>query len=259
MRLWIVVVMILAMLGCQSQNKKSKTQTDAEASYEIALNNFKVGCAYINDHNYIEAIDYIKRAIEIDDHNFRYHHWLGLAYMLNGQASEALTEFQNALTINPESTDSLNNMAIIEIEQGNYDQAYQYLKKVIQDSSYGQPQLAYFNLGLCLLNQEKYDQAVAAFEQAVRVEPQFFRAYLQIAEIHAVNGEFNKALEYYLKAEPGFNNDAQVLFKIGHAYFKNRDFEHAKKYLTQVSILFPPPELDRPTQEMLSIIEREYR
>ncbi len=256
-RIGLILLIILA--GCQSSTKKTKTQTDAEANYEIGLNHFKIGCTYINDNNYIEAIRYLNKAIEIEDHNYRYHHWLGLAYMLNGQFNEAVTSFKTAVELNPESSDSLNNLAIMAIDRGNYDEAYEYLKKVIKDKDYGQPQLAYFNLGVCLMNKNQAEQAIAAFEQAARFDAKFHRAFLYIAEIYSGQDNYKKALEYFLKAEAGFTNEVEVLFKIGYAYFRTRDYDNAKKYLTQVSILFPPQEIDRPTQEMLSIISEQYR
>lgn len=258
MRLWTLCFALIAVVACQSQKKPAK-KTAEELSYEAALNNFKIGCTYINDRNYIEAIRYLEMAVKTEDHNFRYHHWLGLALMLNGQHDEAIAEFTTAIEINPESTDSYNNLAIIAIDRGQHDVALEHLKRVVKDSDYGQPQLAYFNLGLCYLNDNQPEQAIAAFDQSTRIDPEFYRAYLYIADIYAAQDNYKDSLEYLLKAEAGFRDKVEVLFKIGHAYFRIRDFANAKKYLTQVSILFPPADIDRPTQEMLEIIEQHRR
>lgn len=254
MRIAIVLVLLTLLVGCQSEKKPVNTDAMTEMDYKEALDNFKIGCNYLNRNDSAQAIHYLELACQGDDKNYRYHHWLGFAYMINGQMEQAESQFKRALDINDEHSDTYNDLATLYMETGRYDQALEALRKVLSDKTYQQPQLAYFNLGLCYRALDQPDQAVAAFQQAVAQDPEFFRAFLQIGQIYKEKQDYEKALNFFLKAEEGFANDAAVLFEIGHAYFQLSRFLKANKYLAQVSILFPPPDIDKPTQEMLRII-----
>ncbi|MCB1053806.1 MAG: tetratricopeptide repeat protein, partial [Acidobacteria bacterium] len=130
---------------------------------------------------------------------------------------------------------------------------------VIKDPAFNAPELAYYNLGLCYLRMEKEEQAVAAFEQAIALNKEFYRAYFAVGEIYSKDEQYDKALRYLQMAEKGYPNDVKVLYAIGKAFFQAQKFPEAQRYLTQVSILFPDPEIDRPTQKMLEIIGKSYQ
>lgn len=255
--LGLVLALCLGLAGCNSAQKKSpKTDPTEDYDYRSALNNFNVGCNYLNEQQPLPAIKYLKEAVTQDPGVFRYHHWLGMAYMMNGQLELAEVELKRAVEINPDSTDSYNNLATIFIETNRFDEADEALRRVLMDNAYPLTQFGYFNLGLCRLRQGRESEAIAAFEQTVKIDPKFYRAYLAIGEIYRENGQYNAALSYFLKAEQGFSNNVNVLFEIGNAYYELGNYEQAQTYLSQVVILFPPQNIDRKAQRMLQEIEQ---
>ena len=257
MRLVSIALMAsLLLLHCGEKKPTAAEQAAAEQEYNYreALRYHKVGINAINNENVVEALENLKKAVEIDPGNFRYQHWLGFAYSMNGQLDAAEPHLLEALRINPAHTETHNLLGTVYIELGRYDEAIEHLRAVIQDKNYEEPQFPYFNLGKCLRKQNRNDQAIAAFELAAQFDPEFYRSYIALGEIYREREDYRKMLYYYLKAEPAYANDAGVLFSIGLAHFKLRHFERAKRYLAQVSILFPPPAIDRPTQQMLDYI-----
>ena len=121
-----------------------------------------------------------------------------------------------------------------------YDEAVEVLKKALADKAYRQPQFPYFNLGICMRKQGRNQEAIAAFNRVIQLDPEFYRAYVALAETYKEAGDYEKALYFYQKAEPGFNNSVDILFEIGRAMFQLRQYDKAKSYLAQVSILFSP-------------------
>jgi len=259
-----VFVVLLLGVSLAACNEKKPTQAELkkiedEFDYRSALQNYKIGINYLQNDEVLEAINHLKAAVELDGNNFRYRHGLGLAYSLNGQLEQAIVELKQALAINEESSESYNLLGSIYIDLERYDEAAAALKKVIMDKSYGQPQFPYFNLGLCLERQGRTDEAIAAFKVATQLDPNFHRAYRMLAEIYRDREDYRRMLYYLQRAEQGFPNDTDVLFQIGLALYKLKQYDRARDYLAQVSILFPPPAIDKPTQDMLKHIAKIQR
>jgi hypothetical protein len=71
----------------------------------------------------------------------------------------------------------------------------------------------HFEKGFEYFQQEKWDEAIAEFQEAIRLDPEFSAAYLGLGYSHVRKGEFEQAiaaLEKYLQLEPGADNRAQV-------------------------------------------------
>ena len=59
---------------------------------------------------YDEAIDYLRKALELDDH-FLLHFRLGLVYLQKGQDRQAIDEMKQAVTLSGRSTETLTGLA----------------------------------------------------------------------------------------------------------------------------------------------------
>ncbi|MDJ0840117.1 MAG: tetratricopeptide repeat protein [Acidobacteriota bacterium] len=252
----LTALILLLSCGEKKPTAAELAEAEREYNYRSAMQQYKLGANALNNKDTLKAIEHLEQAVEKDDQNFTYHHWLALAYSMNGQLAEAEEHLKKALAINPNNAESHNLMGSILVDQGRFDEAVVSFRKVIQDKNYPEPKFPYFNLGKCLVKQQRPDQAVAAFEFALRFDPKFYRAYIALGEIFKDKKDYMKMLYYYQKAEPAYANDVNVLFNIGLAHFQLKQFNRAKRYLAQVSILFPPPAIDQPTQKMLQYINR---
>jgi len=75
------------------------------------------------------------------------------------------------------------------------------------------PAQEHFEKGFDYFQQEKWDEAMAEFQEAIRLDPEFGDAYWGLGYSHANKGEFEKAieaLEKYLQLVPGASDRAQV-------------------------------------------------
>jgi len=261
MKWFLLMILVLTSFLACGPDKKAETTSPTEANYDYkaALQNYRIGINHLNRKEVTQGIEMLEKAVTMDPNNYRYHQGLGIGYAMNGQLVEAEKELKAAIAINAKDTESLNWLGSIYTDQARYDEARETLKQVIVDSSYPTPHFAFFNLGKCLNAQDRVEEAIAAFSRSVSLNPEFYRAYISLAQIYKKRGDYKKALYYFRKAEPGFSNEVEILFEIGHALFKLNQYEAAKTYLAQVSILFPPPAIDNPTQDMLRIIEQKRR
>ena len=253
----IAISLLLGFLicGCNSPKKPVTTPADNQFDYRDALNSFKIGVNYLNNNEVMNAIRHLERAVSEDGGNYRYHHSLGLAYVLNGRFEDAERELKQSVAINPENPESYNLLGTLYIDLGRYDEAVIALRKAIADKSYPQPHFPYFNYGLAMQKQGKLDQAKAAYLRAVRLKADFYRAYLKLGEVCKQEKNMDEALMYFLKAERGYPDNAELLYQVGHTLFVLKRYGEAKHYLAQLTILFPPPHIDNPARRMLRLLE----
>jgi tetratricopeptide (TPR) repeat protein len=75
------------------------------------------------------------------------------------------------------------------------------------------PAAEHFEKGFDYFQQEKWDEAIAEFQEATQLDPDFALAYMALGYSFVNKGEFEEAieaLEKYLQLEPGADNRAQV-------------------------------------------------
>ena len=74
------------------------------------------------------------------------------------------------------------------------------------------------NLGILYLRTGKRDEAVARFEESIRVAPDFDQSYLNLARVYALQGEAAKAkivLQELLKRKPSNAQATKMLEQLG--------------------------------------------
>lgn len=74
---------------------------------------------------------------------------------------------------------------------------------------------------------------IEEFEMAIRVSPDFYRAYNNVAVAYQQLGKYDKAMEYYKKAieiKPDFDS---AFSNLGMLAYKNNDLDKAKKYFNK--------------------------
>jgi len=202
---------------------------------------YRLGKLYFYIQDYKNAIKYLNKAIEQDDYfaeawftkglvyseinkkdvaiksfqfaterNPDYYNayiQLGLLYS-EKQDSLALSYYDNALRIKPDSYDALYGKAIFYQNTGNVKQAeknYRYILKNISDSL---PEI-YFNLGyINMVDLEDYKTAVSKFDSAIFIKPNYFQAVYNKAFCYEQLQYFEKAKYFYnqtLAINPDYN------------------------------------------------------
>ena len=147
---------------------------------------------------------------------------LALTHLLDGKADKALELFQRAVDQGMNSDWQVHNgIGYAEELLGDFDAAQSsYLKAANLDASKGGPMN---NLGMLYLRQERYDEAVGAFEMALNREPALEIASLNLRITHAVQGDY--AMAFANASDPV---RAAVLNSVGTAALAKGDTQTAK-------------------------------
>ena len=120
---------------------------------------------------------------------------LGYESVKKGCLDEAVDYFRRALQLNPDSAGAHSNLGNALNDQDRFDEAIEYLERAIQI----QPDCAeaHNNLGNALRNKGLIDEAIAACGRAIKLRPDYAVARSNRALLRLLNGEFASAWSDY--------------------------------------------------------------
>ncbi len=94
-----------------------------------------------------------------------------------------------------------------------------------------------YNKGITLTGQAKYDEALASFNKALKIEPSFVDAYYNLGILQDSMGNHKKALKTFKKILKYNPEDYDTIFKIATINYGLGNLEDAETYINQI-----PPE-----------------
>jgi serine/threonine protein kinase/Tfp pilus assembly protein PilF len=173
------------------------------------------------------AEDLAQRARVIDTQLADVHMALGMVAGDRFNYREAVHEFQEAIRLDP-----------------NYPIAWDYLSWAL---SYLQPpdlsraegasreslrlgfntMSAYYHLGRVLLLEKRYDEAIAAFDQAASISPGSTTPEFGLTQVYLAKGDYDQALSHFMKQSEEARNTPIVLLILSSIYAARQDNDKA--------------------------------
>ena len=173
--------------------------------------------------NYEESERIFNELLDRDPFSAPYWNSLASTQLLKGNARESIESSEYSIAINPEDPDALLNQANGLLRLGNYTEARNYYHRFSE--LYPDDEVGYLFEGVCCLNDESIDDAIAFYLQAEKVALQHQPAsnanlldiYNELALAYALKHDSEKAMSYNDKmAEIPDADTDEVLVMRGH-------------------------------------------
>jgi tetratricopeptide (TPR) repeat protein/peroxiredoxin len=192
-----------AHYGLGSVYLKQERNSEAKASFELTVqlkSNYamtltnawnNLGLLAARQGNMTEAISHFQEALRLDPNHVVALDNLGAAYRQQQNWDEARKTLERALKVKPDDAEANYSLGMVYAQTDDSERAYEFLQKALQlRPDYPE---ALNNLGILYLRMQRTEQAVATFEECVRVAPAFSRCYMDLAHVYAVEGMTEKA------------------------------------------------------------------
>ncbi len=208
---------------------------DAKAAYHRAIDLdhdygypwHGLGNVYSAQDHYKEAEKVYNKALEIGgfpDEGARVYISIGNVYYQQGRYEDAETTYRKAIDLDSESAWPYKNLGLVYEKQEKYEQAAKFYKQAIERHKNSEDQaLSWRNLGDVYTILSRYDDALAAFQNALDHDPDYAYAYYGMGNVYRVLGRYDDALAAYqnaLNRDPdaaiAHSSLAAVLRKSGH-------------------------------------------
>jgi tetratricopeptide (TPR) repeat protein len=257
----IIIITILSFLTwerCKVWKDSMTLWNDVLKNYVSATAYNNRGLAYELNGEQDRAFDDFTKTLEIDKNYVEAYVNRGNIYLNKGDPDRAINEFNMALKIKPELVEAYSNRGIVYGLKGEYDRAIEDLTEAISInknyiSAYNNRGNVYYkkgeyteaisdynivlnivpdatvstNRGLAYNAIGEYDKAIADYTEAIRLDPNYIKAYQQRGIIYGMKENYDKALEDFNKILTLKPDDKETLFNRAFNFFNMGKYDKA--------------------------------
>ncbi len=221
----VVFICILTLAGCTT----IKPELSPERKARSADIHYQIGIEALRKQQLPKAFLELRTALDLAPDRSDILDAMGLAWRMRGDLDKAGDYYERAMDNDP-APRTYNNYASLLLQKKQPGKAEKYLRQALKFPTYRNPDTAYINLGDALLAQGKFNEAIAAYRQASRLNNQ--QTFSRLKEAEAFNRyhrpEFALAVyETLLMERPG--NRAAMEGMIALLVKSDRKYEAIKR------------------------------
>ena len=137
------------------------------------------GDSYYEDELYPEAVIEFKSAQQIDPNNADAHYKLALAYFKSKKLSDGFWELSETVRLDPSNHDAVIEFSQLAVLSGQLEEALRYVDALLAEKD---DYRAHLVRGQALENLDRFEEANAAYKNAVAAEPENEAAIRALAQ-----------------------------------------------------------------------------
>lgn len=248
----IIILLSLVVMSCTSKEKKIQEQREKDPRYQ-----YNVGIFYLNNGQADEAIIYLNKALELKPQYDLALDGLGLAYTMKGDLNQAAGYLQECIQVNPNLTDAHNHLGTVYQEMGLLDKAEMQFRRASADETYHSRELPYYNLARLFYIQEKNEQAMEYVNRAIGLNRRHALSFNLQGLLYERQKNFMMAIGSYKAALRLIPDDISLQYNLAGAYFKNQQYDEAKELFEVIKSRATDPEMTANIQKYLDMIEKK--
>lgn len=208
----------------------------------------ELGTYFRNTDKPENAIDYYKKAIEVNPSNWRLHNLLGSTFSSLQKYDEAILEFEVAKKLAPKQASIPHNLGLTYMHKGTYDMAINELIKAIMLDPKDPDKFQ--NLGEVFLEKKMYSEALDQFKKASDLDPDNSErtkrlnllrsiAHYNLGSIFGKQGIYDQAIVELRKAIQLNPFDADAYVNLGIVLMKSHLYGEAEVQFKKATELQP--------------------
>lgn len=155
-----------ALLACALPAAGADKKTDLKRAAEI---NAQLALTYLKQDDLVAARDKIERALEQDPRTAQTQMAAGFVYDRLGQDRKAAEHFEQAVKLDRDNADVLNNAAVFQCRKGDRKKGEEYFLRAAQSPLYRTPDVAYSNAGRCARADGRPKDAERYFRESLAI------------------------------------------------------------------------------------------
>ncbi len=150
---------------------------------------------------------------------------------------QAEAGYDSILSQFPAHPDSLHLRGLLGYQQGHYGLAFDFIQQaIILDP--GKPHY-FFNKALVLEKEERWEEAISAYKEAIKLKPQYIEAWSNVGNAYRRQRTWEKAIAAYEEARRLKPQSADLLNNLGVVYKEKGDLTQALAQYQQATNLSP--------------------
>lgn len=245
-----IMVLALGMTACASTQSKMQKARGKDPRYQ-----YNVGLFYLNQNNLDEAIKYFVKSLALDSTYHLAWNSLGIAHSLKGNLQESAKAFEKCLELNPGFSEARNNLGTIYQELNLLDKAEAEFRQAASDRNYPNKELPFYNLARLYYIRDKLEAAYDSVLNAIQLQPRLAMAHNLKGLILERWNRLPEAIAAYEEAVKVVPEDVLFNYNLAAARFKNNDYDKAREIFLRISPKVTDPEMREKVAAFLKMID----
>ena len=217
-----------------------------------------LGVAYFRSNQYPEAIQTLRRAIELNpeiapDYPYHPYYDLGMVYLKQGKFDDAIICFERAIELDPDQIRAYYSLGNTYIRQGNVQKGAELIRKYQSLKPYmnlvSQLEIAlqqnpsnperWHQLGRVHAQHGRFEKAITPLEQSIKLSPDNWETYNILAVCHMKLDRLDKMQQVCEAAVRLVPDEPKAHNSLGMSYFLQRGYSNAMQSFTTAIQLDP--------------------
>jgi len=257
------LVVLLAVLGqaCatgagpEEIAERERIEKQAKAKYNLGIDHLRRGRTEA-------GLRELLHAAEMRPDDPWTHLALGEAYRRKGRTEESIQHLQRVLGLEPDPVSTLNqtarlNLSGIHIQRGEYAQAADLARNLVEEPTFEAPWRGLTNLGWAQYRLGEVDAAKRHLEQAIQYNPRYWPALLNLGILEDDRGRRLEALRLFkevLALEPDPFVEAEAHYRAAEIFIALGEQEKALPHLVASAEVEPKGTWSRRSEEYLELL-----
>ena len=211
--LWLSISVLCALqLACATNSSQQARTPPGGTANKLASVNTQLGLGYLRNGQLDLAWERLNTALQADPNYATAHNGIALVYDRLKEPEKAEEHFKRAIELNPSDSAAQTNYGAFLCEHGRIDDGEKHFLMAVENPLYKKPAMAYTNAGVCKLRADDAAGAESYFRAALRADPRFAPALLNMAELSFDSREYLAARAYMERYEEVSKHNSRSLW-----------------------------------------------
>lgn len=185
--------------------KELKRAVALDPKHTVALG--QIAHIYLHEGNYDEAIEYYLKRLMLQPQHADSHHDLGVALLKDKQYEKASEHFEQSIILQTTQKECYYHLATAYLYLGNYKDALANYMRQLEQGSHAE---SLYNIGVLHMYNERHQEAINYFQQALAINPRSLEVHVNLATIYLKLDKTREAVTHYELALALNPEDAEI-------------------------------------------------
>ncbi len=167
---------------------------------------------YNRQRNYEKSIASYQKVIELDRNRDDAYYGLGTVYLRMRRFNEAIPPLEKAVQLNLDHKEAYFHIGSAYEEMKDFARAAEAYERYLNFDHQNKGE-TYLRLGMCRMNLEQFSQAITAFQEAIKDNPQDIKINYQLALAYQKTNQLDKAEEVYRMLAQQSPEEAHIYYR----------------------------------------------
>jgi Flp pilus assembly protein TadD len=244
--------------GCATTPPVAKRPVVTEDAQREARSHHGQGTAHLRDGKLAAAIRELRAAAALNPNDPWIHLALGESYRLRGMMIEAEHEVLEAIAIDAKFQEARLTLSGLYVQQERYAESIAQAQLLIDDPTYADVWMPLTNKGYALMRLGQLSDARKSLELAAEFKDDYWRAYLNLGILAALEGHREEALAHFVKVVEhgaGTLGEAEANYRSAEIYVALGDPRRAIHHLLAATERNPDGQWGKASAEYLKRLQ----